>query len=70
MTTRVCENCAAFDREHLVQHAAYVGDTRIPPSARCKRTPPPWHLVRGNDWCQAWNARAPRPAALHEDNGA
>jgi hypothetical protein len=67
--SRTCAECAAFDREHLIHHAQMLGDIRHPAVARCRRTPPPWQTVNDNDWCCAWQAR-PRPAALHEDNGA
>lgn len=68
--SNTCENCAAFNREHLRTPAAFKGDTRIPPTAACRRSAPPWQTVSGNDWCGQWTPRPTRSAALLPDDGA
>jgi hypothetical protein len=67
---RTCATCSAFDREHLVHHPIYHGQTRAPGMARCKAAPPPWPMVQDTDWCRAWALRPGATVITHEDNGA
>jgi hypothetical protein len=67
---RTCETCAAFNREHLRSHVVFKGETRIPPTAQCRRSAPPWPVVSGNDWCMAWSPRPAVVVATHPDDGA
>lgn len=76
MTHLRCETCAAFARDEpapapgsVVEVAPGAASPTASPGVRvaqCRRTAPPWSIVRATDWCLAWTPiRKPAP---YQDN--
>lgn len=59
-----CESCAAFNRAQRNGDVAGDGSSE----AQCRRTAPPWSLVKSTDWCMAWTPQ--REKRVLPDDGA
>jgi hypothetical protein len=67
MTRLTCESCAGFNRQHLTAQPIVADGVEVHPAqAQCRRTPPPWQIVKTTDWCLGWTPR--RTPLPNEDN--
>ena len=68
MSRLACTGCAAFNRDEPTAPAIERTNLSLPAEAQCRRTAPPWSIVKATDWCMAWTPR--RDTRQLPDDGA